>query len=71
MTKPMENKSYAIKQLIEEVFPGTAKNIAEKLCPVCKEEIHTFRDALSEKEYQISGMCQKCQDNIWPSGDPK
>jgi hypothetical protein len=27
---------------------------------------HTsFRDDLSRKEYQISGMCQRCQDDIF------
>lgn len=67
MTEPMENKSYAIKQIIEEVFPGTAKNLAEKRCPVCKAPITGFKDALSEKEYSISGMCQKCQDSIFES----
>jgi uncharacterized protein with PIN domain len=71
MTKPMENKSYAIKSLIEEVFPGTAKALSERRCPVCKESIKGFKNALSEKEYQISGMCQKCQDSIWPDTDPK
>ena len=25
-----------------------------------------FRDALSAKEYQISGLCQACQDTVWP-----
>lgn len=30
-----------------------------------------FRDALSYKEYGISGMCQKCQDRVFtPKEDP-
>jgi hypothetical protein len=66
MTKPMENKSDAIKALLEEVFPGTAKAIDEKQCPICKAPITGFKNSLSEKEYLISGMCQKCQDSIWP-----
>lgn len=24
-----------------------------------------FRDALSEKEYKISGLCQTCQDSVF------
>lgn len=26
----------------------------------------TFRDNLSFQEYRISGLCQKCQDKVWP-----
>ena len=36
-------------------------------CPFCKQKIvkGSFRDALSEKEFQISGLCQKCQDETF------
>ena len=42
--------------------------IAEGPCVLCHTEgieIHSFTDDLSVKEYQISGMCQVCQDSIW------
>ena len=42
--------------------------IAEGLCVLCHTkgiEISSFTDDLSVKEYQISGMCQVCQDKIW------
>lgn len=65
MTKPMENKSNAVKAILEEVFPGTAQAIAEKKCPICKNSITGFKDDLSKKEYLISGMCQKCQDSVF------
>jgi len=29
----------------------------------------SFSDDLSRKEYAISGMCQKCQDDIFGGGD--
>jgi hypothetical protein len=29
-------------------------------CPICGFEVDKFRDALSEREYHISGMCQAC-----------
>ena len=67
MTKPMENKSNEIKAFIETVFPGTAKAIAENKCPLCRQTIEgEFKDILSQTEYKISGMCQKCQDEMWP-----
>jgi len=43
-------------------------SISEGLCTTCEAdgiEIHSFRDTLSVDEYQISGMCQKCQDDIF------
>ena len=42
--------------------------ISEGLCVLCHTEgieISSFTDDLSVKEYQISGMCQVCQDSIW------
>lgn len=67
------------KQIAEEfsqkpaalVFPGVPKQIEKGICPLCGEEINVkdFRDELSKKEYEISGVCQKCQDAIW--GNPQ
>ena len=36
-------------------------------CPLCGKKIKDaeFKDELSAKEYQISGMCQTCQDKIF------
>lgn len=38
-------------------------------CPICNKELSgiraEFKDLLSFKEFQISGLCQKCQDNIF------
>jgi hypothetical protein len=34
-------------------------------CRMCDGVVDSFDDDLSEKEYYISGMCQKCQDEIW------
>jgi len=39
--------------------------IEKRICPFCKQKIGPFQDALSEKEYAISGLCQKCQDEIF------
>lgn len=39
-----------------------------KVCVTCGSAAITpedFRDDLSRKEYQISKMCQKCQDEIF------
>jgi hypothetical protein len=34
-------------------------------CPFCKQDVLGFRDALSQREHQISGLCQKCQDEMF------
>ena len=36
-------------------------------CVFCKKEIKfsDFRDKLSRQEYEISGMCQACQDEMF------
>lgn len=65
MKKPMSNKTSGMRFSIESLFPGTLKAIESKQCPVCKSPIGDFRDALSRKEYEISGMCQKCQDDFF------
>ena len=31
----------------------------------CGGDANHFRDALSRKEYTISGLCQECQDDIF------
>lgn len=37
-------------------------------CPLCGKKIDTkteFRDELSMREYEVSGLCQKCQDEVF------
>tara|TARA_B100001029_G_scaffold179043_1_gene187201 strand:+ start:1355 stop:1573 length:219 start_codon:yes stop_codon:yes gene_type:complete len=64
-----EKKSEVIEKMLEEVSKhlGTPRSIAFKtgVCVMCSKEATSFRDAMSEREYSISGMCQECQDNIW------
>jgi hypothetical protein len=40
----------------------------ESICVMCGEKINPdkdFRDDISRKEYDISGLCQKCQDKVF------
>lgn len=48
-------------------FSKEVKRVELGLCPACKDPIRTedFKDPLSFKEYNISGLCQKCQDSIF------
>lgn len=35
------------------------------VCLFCNKQIKGFKDELSKKEYQLSGLCQECQDRIF------
>jgi hypothetical protein len=39
--------------------------IAGRSCVTCGKRADLFRDSLSVKEYNISGMCQICQDKFF------
>lgn len=45
----------------------TFNQIARSLCPFCGEDpgLAGFRDEKTRQEYQISGLCQVCQDDFF------
>lgn len=45
--------------------PDHSKALDEGRCVVCLNPIGEFRNNLSEKEFNISGMCQDCQDKTF------
>ena len=61
-------KSSAMETLLE-MMAGRSTAIANTRCipaPIgCGEPVSEFRDAISAKEYTISGLCQACQDKIF------
>jgi len=48
-------------------FHKEMENVKNRKCPLCGEKINIndFKDPLSIKEFKISGMCQKCQDEVF------
>ena len=53
------------------LFPVAADRVMCGKCVICVSPKITnsdFRDDLSRSEYSISGMCQKCQDEIYAGG---
>jgi hypothetical protein len=56
-------KAKEIDSLLTDLT-GLSRQEAEKkgVCVWCKQLVEEFRDAASEKEYAISGLCQLCQD---------
>lgn len=43
------------------------KRKEEGKCPSCGKDMSnpSFKDELSKKEFEISGMCQDCQDKFF------
>ena len=63
-------RSKAITALLRGTFPEEMKRKALGQCPFCKElvDLEGFRDRASRQEYEISGICQKCQDDYFGGG---
>jgi len=65
MAEPTK-KAPEINQFISNMMGREREaTIREDRCMVCGGPAANFRDALSEKEYTISGMCQNCQDEMF------
>ncbi len=63
-------KSEGMVKLLDAFTTATysrsrTESIVEGKCVICGKEAKTFKDRLSEKEFAISGMCQKCQDGVF------
>lgn len=57
------------KQILRSLGFGKQIDRVERgNCPLCDKVINLnieFRDKLSFKEFQISGLCQDCQDDVF------
>lgn len=63
----MEKKSKEVISVLTKVFPKQMNRIDKGLCPICGNEVimEDFKNELSIREYNISGMCQVCQDQVF------
>lgn len=52
---------------VAQIFPEQVNEVSAGNCPLCKKHViyEDFKDDLSITEYNISGMCQTCQDDIF------
>lgn len=65
--KPTE-KTVKIDSFLSTVFGrDRTYSINNHLCTKCGKSVNlgSFKDAISIKEYGISGFCQECQDEIF------
>ncbi len=63
-------KAPEIESFINSTF-GVNRRVSIKsdTCVSCNHEAKEFKDALSRKEFTISGLCQKCQDSVFGAPD--
>lgn len=50
---------------------GAAARLDRGACPMCKREnaLQTLEDEDALTEYNISGLCQDCQDRVFEGGE--
>ena len=63
----IKEKSQMNKKLLLEMgFVKQLQRIAHGFCPTCGlPTSNDFKDELSRREYEISGLCQDCQDDVF------
>ena len=71
MTDPTP-KAPLIRKMLDELSTATMKrsaseSIKKDICVQCAKpvKVEDFRDAISLREYAITGLCQTCQDIIY------
>lgn len=54
---------------IQQYGRSRSQSIRDGVCVSCESVVdsHSFTDDLSAREYTISGLCQKCQDETFGS----
>lgn len=68
---PNDKKVKTIRRLLDSyTSAGPFKNtrsaaLLAQLCVMCENPNLNFVDQLSKREYNISGMCQTCQDHYF------
>lgn len=64
---PVGSLSEKQQRLMDSPIPGSVTNVAKGICPFCKVvvKLEEFKDNLSRTEFKISGLCQKCQDEMF------
>ena len=50
---------------IRKKLESKKQAIEDGICNLCGEPVLSFKDELSLTEYEISGCCQNCQDELF------
>ncbi len=66
---PVPDVSNVQKRPADILFPDRIPKMKACLCMTCTGKVEGFDSELSQKEFLISGMCQKCQDSIFGASE--
>jgi len=65
MSRSQEMKAF-VDTVAVDLFGVSLTDAQEKqVCVICGHPADRFVDELSRKEYEISGMCQDCQNQLF------
>jgi hypothetical protein len=56
-------------QILSPIHADRETSIRKARCSWCGKAANEFRDAVSQREYEISGFCQVCQDETFGKGE--
>jgi formylmethanofuran dehydrogenase subunit E len=62
---PVPDTTKAVSLPVDSLVPERKAKIKAHICVDCGEKVTGFKDEISQQEYLISGLCQKCQDSIF------
>lgn len=70
-TKERREELIARMEHLGPVGATWVKNLQADKCPLCGKDVNEadFRDQISRDEYNLSHMCQACQDVTFVSGE--
>jgi len=59
--------SIKVRRSVMDKFSAMVDLRTQSRCPFCEAEVsaESFTDTLSLREFEISGLCQRCQDNFF------
>ncbi len=66
---PVPDTSNIKKKPVDRIYPDRIEKMRAHTCMTCGNKVEGFNDEPSQKEFLISGMCQKCQDDIFGGDD--
>ena len=55
------------KDIMRSIFTEYVERFENKECPLCSKPIDPkeFKNKLSKRDFEITGLCQNCQDEIY------